>query len=126
VHKLTVIILSITILLQSFNFEVKDFNKIPTLLDHITCHFNTGDSFADFISMHYGSKVNMHKDVHKEHKELPFKQKHLETSFQYVYMIFLEGFSGSFKEIAFRKNNFAYNEPTSNLFINSIFQPPQK
>ena len=125
-HKLTVIILSITILLQSFNFEVKDFNKIPTLLDHITCHFNTGDSFADFISMHYGSKVNMHKDVHKEHKELPFKQKHLETSFQYVYMIFLEGFSGSFKEIAFRKNNFAYNEPTSNLFINSIFQPPQK
>jgi len=126
VHKLTVIILSITILLQSFNFEVKDFNKIPTLLDHITCHFDTGDSFADFISMHYGSEVNMHKDVHKEHKELPFKQKHLETSFQYVYMIFLEGFSGSFKEIAFRKNNFAYNEPTSNLFINSIFQPPQK
>ena len=125
-HKLTVIILSITILLQSFNFEVKDFNKIPTLLDHITCHFDTGDSFADFISMHYGSEVNMHKDVHKEHKELPFKQKHLETSFQYVYMIFLEGFSGSFKEIAFRKNNFAYNEPTSNLFINSIFQPPQK
>ena len=125
-HKLTVIILSITILLQSFNFEVKDFNKIPTLLDHITCHFNTGDSLADFISMHYGSEANMHKDAHKEHKELPFKQKHLETSFQYVYMIFLEGFSGSFKEIAFRKNNFAYNEPTSNLFINSFFQPPQK
>lgn len=125
-HKLTVIILSITILLQSFNFEVKDFNKIPTLLDHITCHFNTGDSFADFISMHYGSEVNMHKDVHKEHKELPFKQKHLETSFQYVYMIFSNDIFSSFNELTFAENKFAYNEATSNSFLNSIFQPPQK
>ena len=125
-HKISVIILSFTILIQSFNFELTDVNKISTLVDHITTHVETGDSFADFISMHYGSKLSTHKNEHKEHRELPFKHEHLEAHFQYVYTLISEDIFVSFEDITFKENKFVYNEPTSNSFVNNVFQPPQK
>jgi len=125
-NKILVIILSFTILFQSFNLDFSDFGKIPTLVNHIVCHFETGDSFGDFISMHYGSQFNMHKNEHNEHKELPFKHKHIEAQFQYVSALFSNDIFTSFNELAFAENKFAYNEPTSNSFVNSFSQPPQK
>ena len=125
-NKILVIILSFTILFQSFNLDFSDFGKIPTLVNHVVCHFETGDSFSDFISMHYGSEINTHKNEHNEHNELPFKHSHFEIHFQDVYALFSEPIFISFKEIAFKENKFAYNEPTSNSFVNSFLQPPQK
>lgn len=125
-HKITVIIISFSILLQSFNFEVTDMNKISILVDHIATHYESGDNFADFISMHYGSELKTHKNKHKEHRELPFKHNHLETHFQYVYALFSNDIFTSFNEITFKENKFAYNEPSSNSYVNSFFQPPQK
>lgn len=125
-YKISVVILSFTILIQSFKVELTDFNKIPILVNHITTHIETGDSFADFISMHYGSKFRAHKNRHKEHRELPFKHEHVEAHFQYVYTFISEYFFVSFEEITFKENKFAYNEPTSNSFVNNVFQPPQK
>ncbi|WP_456376352.1 hypothetical protein [Lutibacter sp.] len=124
-HKSIVIILSFTILFQSSNFEIKDINKVPILVEHFISHVEDGDSFSDFISLHYGCQVNMHKSEHKEHKELPFKHKHLETHFQYVYTLLSQEISTTFKEIQYKEHKFAYNEPTSNLFVNSFLQPPQ-
>ena len=41
------------------------------------CHLKSGDSFKEFIAMHYGIESNIHEQEHKEHKELPFKHQHL-------------------------------------------------
>ena len=124
-HKTIVVILSITILFQSSNFEIKDINKVPMLVEHLISHVEAGDSFSDFISMHYGSQANMHKNEHKEHRKLPFKDKHLETHFQHVYTLLSQEIYTTFKEIQFKEHKFAYSEPTSNLFVNSFLQPPQ-
>lgn len=125
-HKIVVFILSITILLQSSNFEVMDLNKLPTLVEHIACHFEKGDSLGDFISKHYGNEVNLQEDDHKEHNELPFKHEHMEAHFQYVYALFSNDIFTYFNEISFKENRFAYNEPSTNSFVNSFFQPPKK
>jgi hypothetical protein len=120
------IILSFTILFQSFNFDLKDFNKIPTLVDHISCHLKEGDSILEFLSMHYGNESNIHEEEHKEHKELPFKQQHLESNFQIVFILNVQNYPLNFNEIKLETNNFTYKEPTTDLFINNFFQPPQK
>lgn len=125
-HKLTVVILSFTILFQSFSFEVTDFSKMSSLVDHLTKHVDSGDSYTDFISMHYGSEANSHKNEHKEHRELPFKHKHLESHFQYMYKLFSNDILISFKEITYKENKFSYAEPTSISFVNNLLQPPQK
>lgn len=125
-QKITVVILSFTILFQSFSIEIADFSKISTLVEHFICHFENGDTLTDFMSMHYGSEVDMHENEHKEHKELPFKHKHLDSHFQNVYALFSQEIFNSFNEVSFKEHKFAYNEPTSNSFINSLLQPPQK
>lgn len=125
-QKITVVILSLTILFQSFSIEISDITKVSILVDHFLCHLETGDSLDDFMSMHYGSEVEVHKNEHKEHKELPFKKEHLESHFQNVFAFFLQDAFTSFSEISFKEHKFAYNEPTSNSFVNSFLQPPQK
>ncbi|GGK49763.1 MULTISPECIES: hypothetical protein [Flavobacteriaceae] len=124
--KISAIILSLTILFQSFNFDLEDLNNIPALADHISCHLDSGDSFVDFFEMHYGSESNNHEQEHKEHKELPFKHQHLESHFQMVYILCVQNYPFNFNEVKLETNNFTYKEPTTNLFINNLFQPPQK
>lgn len=125
-QKLLVIILSSTILFQSFSFEITDFSRMPTLLEHLISHAESGDDFSDFITKHYGSEANTHKNEHKEHKELPFKHKHLESHFQHLYTIFSQDVVISFKEITFKENKFSYTEPFSISYVNNLLQPPQK
>lgn len=124
--KISAIILSFTILFQSFSLEIEDFNKFPTLIDHISCHLKSGDSFAEFIVMHYGSELNNHEKEHKEHKELPFKHQHLESHFQMALIVCVNNYSVNFNEVKLETNNFNYKEPTTNSFINNFFEPPQK
>jgi len=124
--RISAIILSFTILFQSFNFDLEDFNKIPTLVEHITCHLKSGDSFTEFIAMHYGTESNNHEQDHKEHNELPFKHQHLESHFQMVFILCVQNYPVNFNEINLETNNFKYKEPSTNLFIDNFFQPPQK
>jgi hypothetical protein len=124
--KISAIIVSFTILFQSFSFDLDDINKIPALVDHISCHLKSGDSFAEFIAMHYGSEMNNHENNHKEHKELPFRHQSLESHFQMVLILCFHNYSVNFNEIKLETNNFNYKEPTTNLFINNFFEPPQK
>jgi len=126
VHKISVVILSLTILLQSFSIDAADFNKISTLVDHITCHFESGDGFSDFISMHYGSTIKAHKNTHKEHKELPFKHEHLDAHFQLDYIFNDTNIAENFEENNFSDKNFSFKEPSTGSYINNLFQPPQK
>ena len=124
--RILAIILSFTILFQSFILEIEDFNKFPTLIEHISSHLKNGDSLAEFIEMHYGSESNSHDKEHNEHKELPFKHQHLESHFQMVFILCVHNYPLSFNDIKIETNNFNYKEPITNLFINNFFQPPQK
>lgn len=124
--KLGVFILSFTMLFQSFNFEVGDMYGIPTFINHVSEHVKSGDNFADFIDLHYGNKTTSHQDKHKEHKDLPFKHQHTDTHVQLLFVLNNLKFDVSVAEIGYITENFSYNEPTSNQYINNFFQPPQK
>lgn len=125
-NKISVVILSISILIQSFNIEFDDFSLMPDLINHIRCHFETGDSFSEFVSMHYGSDINKHEYEHNEHDKLPFKQDQLESHFQFVYTLCAENDIDYFNETLLSKDKFSYSESASKLFGNTLFQPPQK
>ena len=124
--KLTAFILSFTILAQSASFDIIDITKFSTFFTHINNHIDEGDDFADFIDLHYGNKIDLHQNKHKEHKELPFKHQHIDSNFQFVFVLDTYNLNISSPEDRFKLNNFNYEEPTSNLYINNFFQPPQK
>ena len=124
--KLTAFILSFTILAQSASFDIIDITKFSTFFTHINNHIDDGDDFADFIDLHYGNKIDLHQNKHKEHKELPFKHQHIDSNFQFVFVLDTYNLNISSPEDRFKLNNFNHEEPTSNLYINNFFQPPQK
>lgn len=119
------VILSISILLQSFHLQLGDINKIPDLLSHISQHIEEGDSLADFIDMHYGYEFRNHKGEHKEHQKLPFKHTNFDSHIQLVIIpSFIENLESQL-DASFKKPGFYYSEPLVHLFSNYIFQPPQ-
>jgi hypothetical protein len=124
-NKITVVILSFTILFQSFSFDLEDFNKIPTLVEHISCHLKNGDSFTDFIVMHYGSELANHEKDHKEHQELPFKHHHTDAHFHSVYIICSNNLEVLSTDFIGNQTNFTYKEPFTNPITSTIFQPPK-
>ena len=85
--KLTVFILSFTILAQSASFDIIDITKFSTFFTHINNHIDDGDDFADFIDLHYGNKIDLHQNKHKEHKELPFKHQHIDSNLKFVFVL---------------------------------------
>ena len=124
--KIGALIISFTILFQSFNFEFEDVNKFPVFFNHISSHIESGDSFSDFIDLHYGNKLKDHKDKHKEHKQLPFKHQHLDSCSQLVFVLNDLKFDINFSETGFVYKYFLYKESSTNKCIYSFFQPPQK
>jgi hypothetical protein len=125
VNKVATVILSFTILIQSFSFDIGDLNKIPVLVDHFMCHIESGDSIDGFFSMHYGAKTVNHQNDHKEHEKLPFKHQHLDSHFQIDYILCEYNNPIELKETILNNNNFTYKEPSSKLFSDNLFQPPQ-
>ncbi|AMC10047.1 hypothetical protein Lupro_01700 [Lutibacter profundi] len=125
-NKTIVFILSFTILIQSFNFQLEDITKMPALVHHIADHFKSGDTFMDFISMHYGSQFETHKNKHKEHQNLPLKKYLLDLHFQvYISVAIKNLVLNSFEEIYLEKKICNYTEPFSSSFSTEIFQPPK-
>ena len=125
-YKAIVYILSLSILVQSFNFDKNDFYKIPYLTSHFITHINEGDSISEFISLHYGSLESKHKGSHKEHQNLPFKNYHIDSSFQFATLISSNFIEINSKEIIVSNSNYFYKNLIASLIHNFIFQPPQK
>ncbi|MDP3311897.1 hypothetical protein [Lutibacter sp.] len=119
-------ILIITVLLQSFNVEFNDYYKIPALASHFITHLEKGDSISEFISMHYGSLENSHKEDHKEHQNLPFQHHQLDSTFQFNFIIVTNYIEFKYNDIVITVSNFFYKNSFKSLFRKFIFQPPQK
>jgi len=119
------VILSFSILLQSVNIKIDDFDKIPNLFNHLTQHLEQGDSFIEFFSMHYGCELKNHKNEHKEHQKLPFKHQNLDGHIQLVLIPSFFKISNFELKTFHKKSIFYYAEPLAHLFSNYIFQPPR-
>lgn len=124
--KLTAFFLATTVMIQSFNLKQSDVLKLPALAKHVIDHLIEGDSFTDFFAMHYGNKTDLHKNEHKEHKNLPFNHKNNDSIFTSVFF-----FESNLNPVKSSFNCFYQNKPNSNIpffrFLLSftIFQPPK-
>jgi hypothetical protein len=125
-NKIGALLLSFTILFQSFNFDFNDIYKLPTFVNHIKCHIENGDNFSDFMDLHYGAKSTTHQNKHKEHQNLPFKHQHIDAHSLLVYVLNQVNYKLNLREVNLVSKNFNYSEPFSIQFIYSFFQPPQK
>ena len=128
--KITSFILSLIVLIQSFNFDLEDFNKVPNFIKDISCHIEDGENFTDFIADHYGDFEDSHEHEgnlheHEEHGELPFKHHHADTHFQLVFVFFLNDYEIISKKSTTKNKNYTYKEPSTNLYLNNFFQPPR-
>ncbi|NRD21925.1 hypothetical protein HNV10_01645 [Winogradskyella litoriviva] len=125
--KLVAFSYSFLILIQSFNFNLEDFSKINTLIEHAQYHKEKyGDTFFEFLAEHYGDNKDDHENEHEEHKDLPFKDaqhmlSHTNTSFISVDNHFDFQYS-IFVEIPF---NFHYEETFTSFENSSFFHPPK-
>lgn len=127
--KLSSAILSFIVLIQSFNFDIEDLNKISNFINDVGCHLNEGESFSDFIEDHYlNADLHLHEGDshnHEEHGELPFKHQHSDNHFQLAFVFFLNEFTVKSDDFISSDKNFSYKEPSTNLAINSFYQPPK-
>ncbi len=124
--KLLAIFYASLILFQSFNISFEDVSRLSALIEHASYHQETyGDSFADFLSEHYGQDAHQHENDHSEHENLPFKHhqncSHIQVSFTLQNLDFIAE-SQPFIEIPF---NFFYKESSSLFEKPSVFQPPK-
>ena len=124
-NKILAIILSSIILAQSMSFDLCDIDKMPNLINHFVCHIKAGDSFSEFLDMHYGSLTKKHNGEHKEHEQLPFKHHQFDTHVQFMFVICNNNYP---VKTTFFKNTeryFSYKEPFTKLFTVNFFQPPK-
>ena len=88
--KLSAILLSSLILIQSINFSFDDVLQLDELIEHAQFHKQEyGDNFVVFLSKHYGELKAEHNEKHqeeqKDHEKLPFQcQSHVLTTTAYV------------------------------------------
>lgn len=129
--KISAVILSFTILIQSFNISFSDVLQLNELIEHAQFHKKQyGDDFLTFLSKHYGEDKAEHQQQHKEeapqHEKLPFNQQHLPSiDFQVPVLVttYLSLEKHIFKQT--KKTGFYYVNIYSSLFKNGIFQPPK-
>jgi len=128
--RLSSILMSLTILFQSFGICFSDLSQMGELVEHAKFHSEEyGDDFFVFVSKHYGELKTDHEKQHQEEKEehekLPFQHiSHLASSAVYI----LNSYATEFKSIEyseFKTPNFFYQEPVSSLHAFGILQPPR-
>ncbi|MBJ6369232.1 hypothetical protein [Snuella sedimenti] len=125
--KLTSILCSCLILVQSLNISLEDFSKLDVLLELATFHAeNYGCTFLDFLEENYGDEKCSHTDNHHEHDDLPFKHDH--KSCHHIAISFTinsANFDISYAEFVEIPCNFFYKDSYSLFERPSIFQPPR-
>jgi hypothetical protein len=116
--------------MQSFGIHANDISQIDEFMVHAQFHNEQyGDGLVVFIAKHYGELKADHAIDHQEekedHEQLPFQdQSHLSSSSNFI----LNSFKEEFKSVElpeFKEHNFHYQEPSSSLHLEGLFQPPR-
>ncbi len=126
--KAVAIFLSFFILVQGLFTYAAELEKMDMLLEHAQLHKEQfGDSFAAFMSKHYG-KLKQEHDSNQEnhdHEQLPFQQFTVLATTP----VFLLA-NGSTEvtppfNVENQDSNFHYQSLYSSLMIKEILQPPK-
>jgi hypothetical protein len=118
--------------MQSFGLSfISDIAQIDEFVEHAEFHNEQyGDNIAVFIAKHYGELKTAHNKEHeeekKDHEELPFQhQSHIFSSTAFVMNTTKDEFKTP-EYLEFRTHNFFYQEPSSSLHLEGLFQPPRQ
>ncbi len=117
----------LAILLSSFNLDKEDLKSYQEFFHNAAEHFQSGDSFFEFLSKHYGDKQTVlqhYQESHPDKKpfEKPDKHHHKKILHEVVYffqthlLIFIKHY---YKTFYFYQNLTAFQ-----LFFD-IFKPPR-
>jgi hypothetical protein len=128
--KLFSILLSLLLLVQSFNLDLVDVAQFDDFLTHAQFHKEKyGDSLLVFISKHYGELKEQHdlenSEEQQDHEELPFNHQtcsHFSTAFVMIGVDFLVLKTAPAADTSL---NFFYQESNYLIQNSDIFQPPK-
>ena len=128
--KATSIVVSLLILVQSFNIHFSDIIELDELIEHAQFHSTEyGDNFFVFISKHYGELKAEHNQQHQEEKEdhesLPF-QHQCQTASLSVFVLnqFIE-YPLDIETVVDRDSNYFYQASYHSLAQEGLLQPPR-
>lgn len=128
--KLSALILSSVILLQSVIFSSSAVVEVANFIEHYSFHKQTqDDSFVEFVSKHYGDLKNQHNQdhpsEHQKHQQLPFNNIN-STSHIFIGIIDFP-FENSlvFESSSDYLNNFRYTDGVSTFNPLDLLQPPR-
>jgi len=123
--KLTSTALSLILLVQSFQITATDIWQLDDLFIHAIEHYQkTGDSFLEFMSLHYGDQKIAHNQEHSQHKNLPFQHEIdvLSTTTFYFQEVDLDRKNSIIQNL--QKSRFYYQGFFSVFELRTLFQPP--
>jgi hypothetical protein len=129
-HKIIAVLISSTILLNSFQIGIAGLSQAGELLEHMQYHSdNYGDNFSAFLSKHYGKLKDDHNKNHKEerqkHKQLPFHQEISQQIFSVFLMPKQERPVLEKSQIKYRSACFFYKESSSHYNPEKLLHPPR-
>jgi len=124
------IILSFIFLFQSAGLKMNDIIQLDEFIEHAQFHNEQyGDNILVFISKHYGELKSDHNKEHQEekpeHEQLPFQHNMYVSSIAFlsVFPHKLDLNTPDFSD--FKSHNFIYQESSSMLYSEGLFQPPR-
>ncbi|WP_238934580.1 hypothetical protein [Aurantibacter crassamenti] len=122
--------MSFVFLFQTIGITASDMVQIDEFIEHAQFHSEQyGDNVIVFVSKHYGELKADHDKEHQEekekHEQLPFQQhSHVSSLTAFVLNSNKEDFNTSeFSE--FKTHTFFYQEPSSSIHSEGLFQPPR-
>lgn len=124
--------MSFVFLFQTIGISASDMEQIDEFIEHAQFHSERyGDNVIVFISKHYGELKADHDKEHQEekeeHEQLPFNHhncSHISSLTAFVLNTNKNEF-GTPEFSEFRAHNFFYQEPSSSLHLEGLFQPPR-
>lgn len=129
--RITALLLSLFILIQSANIQIDDIFELDELIEHAQFHAEEhGDNFFVFISKHYGELKaehnKEHQEEHEEHEELPFQQQG-QTAFLFAFVLNeITDYPIEIKDFTKQDPNYFYQDSYHSLTQEGLLQPPRR
>ena len=128
--KATSIVVSVLILVQSFNIHFSDIIELDELIEHAQFHAEEyGDNILVFLSKHYGELKTEHSQKHQEEKEdhenLPFQHQCQTASLSAFVLNQTAEYPVDLVTVLDRDSDFFYQASYHSLVQERLLQPPR-
>lgn len=128
--KLFSIVISLLILVQSFNIHANDIVDLDELIEHAQFHAEEyGDNFFVFLSKHYGELKVEHSKKHQEekedHEQLPFQHHCHSTSLSAFVLNQTVDYPIEVADVIDGNSNYFYQVSYHSLAQERLLQPPR-